>query len=453
MAVYSVSNNAELMAALTRASGGDTISLAPGNYSNVVIRDYRPETLVIIKSADLNNPAHIDTLQVRSSQNLTFAGLDIGRALLPGEPDHTAMATVRTSSRIVFDTVKIHGSLDGNAQNDGFGLLADSVNAFAVINSKFEQLSKGLAVSQITNLQISNNRFDDMRSDGLNVSASRNAVVEGNIFQGFYPLALDHPDAMQFFNASYAGGTADVTIRNNVLLPGGSYGPQGIWIADPGAGGFQNFTIENNMLWSEGSYNGIGIFGMAGASVIGNTILSPTADTKTFWIRLKDSSNIDLIDNVAEDFLIETNVTNVRSTNNMNLRLTPSARLEMTDFTHPQSASDVILPGVGVQLRPANPGAAPISSAIGGSLQGMLGAKVGDALGSIRVEANDLDQIDLSMNSSSVVAPETYDQAHLPGKYIAASDFPVGETFFATNLIQGSTMHPFINQDWYTALP
>ena len=439
MAIFNVTNAAGLTAALAAAKGGDLINLAGGNYGDLSIRDFKPASSVVIRSADPTNPAHFDTMVIRSSQNLTFRGLDIGRGLNTGEADYTQLTAVRDSARIVFDGNRFHGSMDGNPQNDGYGLVTTGVTALTLTNNTFEQLGRGAVLSNVSNMQVSDNRFLDLRSDAVNVDGSQNAVIENNIFQGFYPIAGDHPDAIQVHNLGYDKPLTNLTIRNNALLPGGTGGPQGIWIAAPGTHGFKNIVIENNLLYGAGSYNGIGLAGVTGAIVSNNTVISPTTDDKVMWIRISNSSDIAMTDNVAEDFIIESTATNVRSTGDVNLRLTPSLRNQMANVDTPVRPADLLVPDVGFQLPAGDPDMAPISGVAGAHLRSMLAPIGGQSLQSGELGTGEIDVSRVAALVSVETAP-------------AAPVLPQFETVHETPHWSIPSMRTFL-QDWWVAIP
>lgn len=439
MAIINVTNAAGLTAALAAAKGGDTISLAGGNYGDVSIRDLKPTSTITLRSADAANPAHFDTLAVRASQNLTFRGLDIGRGLNTGELDYFQLSAVRDSTKIVFDGNYFHGSLDGNPANDGYGLVSQNVTALTLINNTFEELTRGAQLSGVTNMQVSYNRFLDLRSDALNLDGSQNAVVENNVFQGFYPIAGDHPDAIQVHNIGYDTPLTNLTIRNNALLPGGTGGPQGIWIAGAGTQGFKNIVIENNLLFGEGSFNGIGLSGVTGATVKNNTVISPTTDNKLMWIRINTSSDITLTKNVAEDFVLESTATDVRSTGNVNLRTTPSLRDLMRNFNTPDDPLDIVVPGVGFQVPARDPDTAPISNVAGAHLKSLLAPISGQSLNGAGLDSAS-GEIDLSGVSALAQAGPS---APVTPAFSTVTDTPHWSI---------PSMRTFL-QDWWTALP
>lgn len=444
MAIINVSTASQLTSALTSARGGDTIRLAAGDYDNVSIQNFRPTSRVTLISADAANPAHFDTLTVRSSQNLTFKNLDIGRGLAAGEAEHTQLTQVRDSSTIVFDSNLIHGSLDGNPQNDGDGLFVEGVTGLTVTNNIFKELGRGTVVSTITNLQVSGNKFLDLRSDALDADDSRNILIEDNLFKGFYPQGSDHPDAIQFHNLGATEWMENITIRNNMLLPGGTGSPQGIWISDPGTTGFRNLLIENNLLWGQGLYNGIGLSGVQNAKVIGNTVLSPTSDDKLMWIRVGASANIDLIHNVAEEYVIQGGVTNLRQEGNINLRTSPAYRGLMANPENPSGWSDVRLTDGGAYEPVLKSSDAPISSAAGNALKNLLSPTTGQSVAQ-QMSALAIDEdggaLDLSHAATLAGAPAGPVAVSVPFEPI--SDFG------------GFVSHAwrYAHQDWFVALP
>jgi hypothetical protein len=444
LAIINVSNAAQLTSALATARGGDTIRLAAGDYDNVSIQNFRPTSRVTLVSADVANPAHFDTLAVRTSQNLTFKNLDIGRALAPGEPEHTQLTLVRDSSTIVFEGNLIHGSLDGDAQNDGYGLFVDGVTGLAITNNTFKELGRGAVVSTITNLQVSGNKFLDIRSDALDTDDSSNVLIEDNLFKGFYPLDYDHPDAMQFHNLGATEWMENITIRNNILLPGGTGSPQGIWISDPGTTGFRNLHIENNLLWGKGLYNGIGLYGVENAKVIGNTVLSPTDDDKMMWIRVSGSDNVELIRNVAEEFIIQGGITNLRQEGNINLRTSPAFRGLMANPENPSGWNDVRLSDGGAYTPVVTSSEAPVSSAAGNALKNLLSPTTGQSVAqlvSVLTVDDAAEELDLSRAAELAGAP--------------AAPVAVSVPFEPVTEFSGFVSHHWRDghQDWFVALP
>jgi len=88
MATVTVSNEAQLMAALNNAKGDTTILLAKGNYDDLYMSGNKiPElsnnSTVTIKSLDDKNPATITNMIVIAADNIVFDGLT-RTAMAPG---------------------------------------------------------------------------------------------------------------------------------------------------------------------------------------------------------------------------------------------------------------------------------------------------------------------------------------------------------------------------------
>lgn len=351
MTIFNVSNATQLQSALDQAIGGDRIILAGGNYGTVTINNRSYATNITIQSAGSFNRAHFDGLNVFNSKNIFFSGLDLGRALKPGEiPEWVTLNRIQDSSNIRLMNSIIHGSQDGDPTNDGQGLVVRDTNNFWLTGNTFDDLYRGSFIQRGSNHVVSNNLYKNMRVDGATFAAVDRTTVDGNTFRDFHWIDGDHPDAIQFWNTNETRGSTNVTIKNNVVLPGQGMGTQGIWIADPGAYGFKNFVIENNLLYSNEMYNGIGIVGGSGFQVIGNTILSSPTDSKQFWIRLQNSNDILVKNNVADNIVQVSGVTGLTEVDNLVLARTPSAKALVSQLEKPLTVQDLIVDGYGYQM-------------------------------------------------------------------------------------------------------
>ena len=287
MSSIQISSQSQLDAALSTASGGETLVLAKGNY-NLTLSSKTFNTPVTITSADPSNPAHFSCIKLTSVTGMTFKSLDIGRGLTSSEsPEASAMAKVTGGGNITFDSNHIHGSMDGNALNDGIGLMIKSVNGVTVSNNEFEQLGRGAQLFGLTNLNVTNNNLHDIRSDGLDLSAVKGVLIDGNLFANFQRSSTDHPDAIQFQTINTTSPSSNIVIRNNVVQTGSGTGMQGIFMTDQmGTLPYQNVTINNNMVIGANMPNGIMVSSANNLAVTNNTVVSPTDDSNPVWIRL-----------------------------------------------------------------------------------------------------------------------------------------------------------------------
>ncbi|QHL89682.1 hypothetical protein GVO57_01140 [Sphingomonas changnyeongensis] len=357
MTVITVTDRAQLDAALARASGGETILLAPGSYGTLALNSRSFAADVTIASADAGNPARLDGVHVNGSRNILFRGLDIGRALAPGEPEWTQLATVTNAENIRFDSVSLHGSLDGNAGNDGWGLYVTGTRGFALTGSNVQELMRAFVIEQSSDIRIADNLIHRIRSDGGDFAAVDGVVIENNLYRDFQPSAGDHADAIQFWTAGQTRGSSNVLIRNNVVLQGNGTGTQGIFIRDEqGRLPHSNVRIENNLIYSSDQFEGISVEGAIGVAIIGNTVVSPTSDAKRLWIRVDRVDGALIARNVTDDLLIGT-ATGLAQSDNAVLH-----GLDGQDVFLPRinagagaAIADLIVPGMGFQ-----PGALPV---------------------------------------------------------------------------------------------
>lgn len=370
MATFNVTTASQLYSALGSAVGGDRIVLAPGNYGNINIYNRNYASGVTLQTGSWTNRAHFDGLNISKSSNLTISGIDLGRGLLPGEEGRlTHLTTVKDSANIKFNAVQFHGLVDNDPTYDGQGLTATRVTGLRIEHSTFTDLLRGVNLQQSKDVILLSNTFDTIRSDGVTVASTNGLLIDRNSFTDIRPAFQDHADAIQFWNTGQTYGSSNVTIRNNVIAPGGDdYAVQGIFISDPGTYGYQNFKIINNLIYSHGAYHGITVTGATGLQVANNTLLSQTTDTKKMWIQLNNSSGVSLTGNVA-DLVTLNNVTKLTQSNNRDLARDPSFRDVIGDVNDPDTLMDLIVPGVGFQ--------APLASAALNALNVDAGAYLG----------------------------------------------------------------------------
>jgi hypothetical protein len=398
VAEFRVTNATQLSSALSQATGGDIIKLASGNYGSFGFKNYNFTSPVTVISEDAGNLASFNNLEVRSSKNLSLVSLDVGRPLAAGEPDFTKMAAAFDSTNITFDRIRFHGSLDGDPTNDGRGLHVSNVTGLVLKDSSFEQLRIGLIVERSNLVKIVGNDVHDIALDGFEIAGTNNLVVDGNTFDRFFPLAGDHPDAIQLFNTNMPTGSSNITITNNVMLQTAGKGPQGIFISDPGTFGFTNVLVKNNLLYGNEQYNGITVKGGRGVAIVDNTVLSKEGDAASFWIRLQDTDNVLVQNNLTEDIVVLTGVTKLALVDNVNLKVTPWEKAGL-NLISPSEVAHLMRSDVGYGSA-AVQSAAPVSSAAGNSLGALFGTPIGGASLS---ETLDFSGLEESAISSDVI--------------------------------------------------
>ncbi len=346
-----VNSPAGLTAALAAAKSGDRILLAAGNYGSVYIRDKKFAANVTIASVNPARPAHFDDLTIYNVSHIYFDSLDIGRALRPGEADYSRMVSARTSDNLVFSKVKFHGSMDGNAANDGYGVVLTGGHHYTISGCTFTQLNRGVQTGSATDIVIKNSSFYGLRSDGINFADVQRVTIDRNQFRDFNPAVGDHPDAIQFWTLGTTRASSDIVITNNVILQGSGTGSQGIFLTDQvGTLPYRNVRIENNLAYMYDGYNGIMVSGGRNVSVIGNSVLSEPSDNQKFWIRLNDTQGTVMRNNIA-DSLVNTKNGALANSNNIFLDASPGAanRIRGLRLLAAATVASLTTPGIGYQ--------------------------------------------------------------------------------------------------------
>ena len=297
-----INNLAELQAALKGASGGETFTLSPGSYGSVSLANLefsKPVTLVSAKP----NAARFEQLSLNNVTNLRLKSIELGRPLKPGEPYFTRLVMLRDCANVVFDRVSLHGSLDKDPRNDGYGFSIFDSRDIDIRDSTIEQVSRGVLASGLSDLTISGNKLSGIQTDGIQVSAVNGLVIEGNRIADFQPAPGDHPDAIQLFTNGTKTPSTGIRITNNVILQTGDGVIQGIFMSDEtGKLPYRDALIANNLVYIN-HWHGISVLGAGDVQVRDNTVLSMPGDDVLARIFLRNVEHARVENNVADEFV------------------------------------------------------------------------------------------------------------------------------------------------------
>lgn len=288
-----VSTLSGLYSALAKATGGETILLAGGDYGKLALGtksgfDITFPSNVTIKSADTGNPAVFSGMDVRGAANLTLDGLTF---------DYTFAATDKIYSRPFSvsgsDNITIRNStFDGDtakgvsAVDDGYGfaigLSVRGSTGVRLENNEIFNFHRGMTITESQNLTITGNDVHSIRSDGMDFAQVKNVVIAENNIHDFRgsPNSTDHRDMIQFWTNGTTSPSENITIRGNHLdIGNGSY-TQSIFMrndqVDQGLAGaemfYRNVTIEENVIVN-GHLHGITVGETAGLTIRNNSVL------------------------------------------------------------------------------------------------------------------------------------------------------------------------------------
>ncbi|GGE11052.1 hypothetical protein GCM10011529_16770 [Polymorphobacter glacialis] len=300
-----VNSAAALVKAAKTARGGDTILLAAGNYGDISLSSLNPlgGGVVTIKSADANNDALFTNLKLTRVQNFTFEDIDVKHVLQAGEREHVSGVVLNLATNVSLVGVDVSGSLNGNRNDDGNGMMVTSSSRISVINSTFEEFNNAAVFARTDDVIFSGNTIRDVR-EGLNLSQMNGGLFERNLFDGISADTAkgDHSDAIQVHAGGAAGVSNDLVFRSNVIVSGEGSGSQGIYIhSEKGASlglVHTNIVIENNYIQSN-LRNAIAVNFADGVTVSGNSVRDGGLAGIPPGIVIGSVSNASITDNIA----------------------------------------------------------------------------------------------------------------------------------------------------------
>ncbi len=231
---------ATLPAQIKAAQAGDRITLAAGEYGAVSItnRTFAPPVLIDASAARLT------ALTIRKVQGLEWRG-----GVLNGPRNTSFGVAVALSSHITIKGMLISGP------------------------------KVGLAFSETTDFEAIGNRFDGVRSDGINIAMSQRGRIIGNQCYNVRPIRAtytaegrllvdgDHSDCIQGWSRKGKTPTGDLLIEGNVA----EGEMQGITFFDPGQGGNDRITIRGNDLLLA-YWHGVTVYEGRGTIITGNRV-------------------------------------------------------------------------------------------------------------------------------------------------------------------------------------
>jgi hypothetical protein len=270
-----VSSGPELAALLPQLTQATLVLLAPGEYGNLSLRYINPLAEVTVRSADPSQPAMIRQLQVRDSSKLRFDAIRFFRVRGADEGPSATTVMVRDSESISFTRGWFHGTLNNDANDDGYLLRVQNSDAVVVLDSKFEEGRLGVLSEWNRDLLIASSTFRQLR-EGVNFAGGTRLRVERSRFTEIYANdgAGDHADCIQVYQRRDGSGASDVQIMNNVMIPVGLT-TQGLFVRnslDP-LQPHRNIRVVNNVYFGS-MRNGIALSNVDGALISGNTVMS-----------------------------------------------------------------------------------------------------------------------------------------------------------------------------------
>jgi hypothetical protein len=295
MATINVANAAQLSAALSSASAGDTILLAAGNYGDVTISNVSFSSAVNIQSADPTNPAVFRSITINGSHELAFDNIEVHFT-----PNSTTVAwdsaiRIQSCSGISVTHSEILGGLAVNGIDPSATTLDSTQNVLGyptargvfVMNSTDVQITsndistfyKGVIMSNVSDVTITNNQIHDLRGTPISGGDVSQAVITGNYLHDITPwnfsAAGDHGDFIHLWTqpTTQTSASTGLVINDNFIDQGNGTAVLGIYLDDNNNGlGFTNVQINDNVIYN-GEHQGIRLENVTYSKADGNIML------------------------------------------------------------------------------------------------------------------------------------------------------------------------------------
>lgn len=323
-----VHNSAELLEALTNATGGETISLANSGvpYSLTLHEDLGFSADVTIASLDENDPAVVSTLYLRNTANLTFDGLEFDSvSVADTRSDWLHDVTITNSKNITVRNSVMTGTAEGPLVLGGESDEAESAvfvrasDGFVFENNTVTGYNFGVLILDSTNVDLSGNEITKLQGDPIRMGGVQNVNIEGNYLHDLYGSdgEINHMDMIQLWSTNTDVVTSNVTITGNVLDSGAGAGTQSIFMrneaADRATDGqedlfYSNITITDNVIYNSHK-NGIFVGQTNGLTISNNTLITNKSSgllqngefivsDPSVWVH-KASTDVSVLENVA----------------------------------------------------------------------------------------------------------------------------------------------------------
>lgn len=288
MTDYTVSSKAELLGALSKASGGDVIKMTGGNYGTLDLKNLSFSSNVTLTSNSASNPASFSGMNLSQVNGLALDGVVFDYISEKGVPAFARPFVISGCKNIeirnsTFDGDAAKGvSVIDDGSGSGTGLAVDGSSGIVVENNAIFGFMRGITVSSSDDIVVSENNIHSLRSDGMDFAAVTNVKIIGNWIHDFRsaPGSGDHADMIQFWTSGTTTPSTDILISGNTLDIGEGDQVQLLFmrneLVDQGLAGsgmfYRNILIENNVIVGN-HVHGITVGETVGLTIRNNTVL------------------------------------------------------------------------------------------------------------------------------------------------------------------------------------
>ncbi|MCO4782031.1 MAG: right-handed parallel beta-helix repeat-containing protein [Candidatus Cloacimonetes bacterium] len=335
---YDVSNLEEFNAILKKLSSGDEVVFASGNYGKLNLNGQIKGSNEYIKLISKEHgQAEFTNVFLQNIKYLELDGFKISQTpndynyITPDPRDEGRKVwedrsiVIANSEDISIKNCIISDMEDENHNNDHNGVTIRDSKFIVFEKNDLSHLYTAAIFQNVSNVQILQNYFHDIRNDGINIAgASKAILIEKNKFEDFFPHTVsvgrdsstdkrDHADHIQIHSVKANERAEDITIKDNVSLMG-QHGKatQSIFIqasADGSGIDNRNIKIIGNHV-SNGHHHGISVFDALDVVIESNTVEQSTnmndcKDLNSPGIHIRRVENATILDNTSTKYTLD----------------------------------------------------------------------------------------------------------------------------------------------------
>lgn len=292
---YNVSNATDLADALAHAKGGDTISLASGNYGDVALNGLHFTSDVTITAASPTADVSFNTLKLTDSSNITMN--DIHFDFKPTATtvewdsalrvDSSANITVQNSTFSGGDAVAGIPNDSAPGTQGASGITGEPIaramtfnwcQNITITNNEVIGFNSGVRVASVDGLTLTNNDIHGFRMVPIGGGDVSNVLLQGNYLHDAEPWKFgalgDHGDFIHFWTTpEQTTPSSNFVFTGNFISQGDGTAVLGIYMDNnTNPTGFTNVLIENNVILN-GNAQGLRIEDVNGLVVRQNTLV------------------------------------------------------------------------------------------------------------------------------------------------------------------------------------
>jgi parallel beta-helix repeat protein len=226
---------------------------------------------------------------------------------------------IRNSKNIRLSNVMFYGTnkgIEGTPYNPRGLLIANSTNIL-IDRSLFQDLFHAVEFTYLKNFFAIANKGNRLASDMFSGGGTQNALFDSNLSFTKLPTEGVHSDMIQLYTQKMTIANHNITIRNNVSIPGNSpikdsrlRGWQCFFTRDENkAFYFSNIRIHNNICVSN-QHHGVTL-SRGYNNIISNNLILEIGRTRnpniTAGIRVNDNSNTKVLGNFSKSLFTKSN--------------------------------------------------------------------------------------------------------------------------------------------------